>query len=55
MTELNDDGKTCLAADNGNGGRSGNSFLGKQGQTQMVSLDLKLIADAQNCYLSMYD
>ncbi|EDS36461.1 claudin 12 [Culex quinquefasciatus] len=45
VAELDEDGKTCLAAGGGSGGCSGNSFLGKPGQTRMVTLDLKLIAD----------
>lgn len=45
IAELNEEGKTCLAAGGGSGGCSGNSFLGKAGQTRTLQLDLKLIAD----------
>ncbi|XP_058815252.1 GTP-binding protein 10 homolog [Topomyia yanbarensis] len=45
VAELNEDGKSCLAAGGGSGGCSGNSFLGKSGHTRTLTLDLKLIAD----------
>ncbi|XP_050101645.1 GTP-binding protein 10 homolog [Anopheles aquasalis] len=43
--ELDEEGKSCLAAGGGSGGCSGNSFLGKAGQLRTLTLDLKLIAD----------
>ncbi|XP_031616901.1 GTP-binding protein 10 homolog [Contarinia nasturtii] len=43
--ELNEPGDTCLAAGGGIGGCSGNNFLGTKGQSHVVTLDLKLIAD----------
>lgn len=43
--ELDEVGKSCLAAGGGSGGCSGNSFLGKAGQLRTLTLDLKLIAD----------
>lgn len=43
--ELNAPGDTCIAARGGIGGCSGNNFLGTKGQEQIVTLDLKLIAD----------
>lgn len=45
ISELDEEGKTCLAAGGGSGGCAGNSFLGKPGQTRTLQLDLKLIAD----------
>ncbi|XP_019528385.3 GTP-binding protein 10 homolog [Aedes albopictus] len=45
IAELDEEGKTCLAAGGGSGGCAGNSFLGKAGQTRTLKLDLKLIAD----------
>ncbi|XP_053695408.1 GTP-binding protein 10 homolog [Sabethes cyaneus] len=45
IAELDEEGKTCLAAGGGSGGCSGNSFLGKPGQSRILKLDLKLIAD----------
>ncbi|XP_055593048.1 GTP-binding protein 10 homolog [Uranotaenia lowii] len=45
IAELDEEGKHCLVAGGGSGGCSGNSFLGKAGQTRMLTLDLKLIAD----------
>ncbi|XP_055638188.1 GTP-binding protein 10 homolog [Toxorhynchites rutilus septentrionalis] len=45
LAELDEEGKTCLAAGGGSGGCSGNSFLGKIGHTRTLTLDLKLIAD----------
>lgn len=45
IAELDEEGKTCLAAGGGSGGCAGNSFLGKTGQTRTLKLDLKLIAD----------
>lgn len=45
IKELNEEGATCLAAGGGAGGCSGNSFIGQRGQSQTLTLDLKLIAD----------
>ncbi|XP_058057558.1 GTP-binding protein 10 homolog [Anopheles bellator] len=45
IAELDEEGKTCLAAGGGSGGCSGNSFLGKKGHHRTLTLDLKLIAD----------
>lgn len=45
LGDLNEDGATCLASGGGVGGCSGNSFIGKPGQSQLIKLDLKLIAD----------
>ncbi|XP_053666543.1 GTP-binding protein 10 homolog [Anopheles marshallii] len=45
ISELDEEGKSYLAAGGGSGGCSGNSFLGKPGQLRTVTLDLKLIAD----------
>lgn len=43
--EINEEGGTLLAAGGGNGGCSGNNFIGNKGQHRMIKLDLKLIAD----------
>lgn len=45
IAELDEEGKSFLAAGGGSGGCSGNSFLGKPGQQSTLTLDLKLIAD----------
>ncbi|XP_058451152.1 GTP-binding protein 10 homolog [Malaya genurostris] len=45
IDELNEADKSCLAAGGGSGGCSGNSFIGKTGQSRTLRLDLKLIAD----------
>lgn len=43
--ELNAPGDTCIAAHGGVGGCTGNNFIGSKGTEQVVTLDLKLIAD----------
>lgn len=43
--ELNEPGETCIVAQGGIGGCSGNNFLGTRGKEQVITLDLKLIAD----------
>lgn len=45
LGELNEPGERCIAAGGGIGGCSGNNFIGTDGQTHTVTLDLKLIAD----------
>lgn len=45
LGELNAEGDTCLAAGGGGGGCTGNHFFGHKGQSHMITLDLKLIAD----------
>lgn len=45
IAELDEDNKVCLAAGGGPGGCAGNSFIGQKGQSQTLTLDLKLIAD----------
>lgn len=46
VSELNEEGQTCLGAGGGTGGCSGNQFIGDKGQVRTIKLDLKLIADA---------
>lgn len=43
--ELNEAGETSLVAGGGNGGCSGNDFIGNKGHLRSIKLDLKLIAD----------
>lgn len=45
LGNLDKEGATCLGAAGGIGGCTGTSFLGCPGQTKIVTLDLKLIAD----------
>lgn len=52
--ELNEPGDTCIAARGGIGGCSGNNFLGTVGQSQVVTLDLKLIADVGMVFITNY-
>lgn len=43
--ELNKEDETCLVAYGGNGGCTGNSFIGEKGKARSIMLDLKIIAD----------
>lgn len=43
--ELNKEGEQLTVAKGGTGGHSKNGFLGLQGQTHSIKLDLKLISD----------
>lgn len=45
LGDMDEPGKTCLAAKGGYGGNAYNNYLGMKGQTYSVTLDLKLIAD----------
>lgn len=45
LADLNEEGSTCIAAGGGIGGCTGTGFIGKPGQTKVINLDLKLIAD----------
>lgn len=45
LSDLNEDGSTCIAAGGGMGGCTGTGFIGRPGQMRTVNLDLKLIAD----------
>ncbi|XP_055849287.1 GTP-binding protein 10 homolog [Episyrphus balteatus] len=45
LADLNEEGSTCIAAGGGIGGCTGTGFIGKPGQSRVVNLDLKLIAD----------
>lgn len=45
IAELNNVGDKVIAAGGGGGGCSGNNFIGGRGQSRIITLDLKLIAD----------
>lgn len=45
LADLNEDGQEVTVACGGQGGTPDNSFIGQKGEVQMITLDLKLIAD----------
>ncbi|EDV99400.1 GTP-binding protein 10 homolog [Drosophila grimshawi] len=45
LADLNEDEASCIVAGGGTGGCTGNNFLGRPGESRIVNLDLKLIAD----------
>lgn len=45
LGELNKDGEELIVANGGYGGHPNNGFLGQQGETKTIALELKLIAD----------
>uniref|UniRef100_A0A336MCD5 CSON009458 protein n=1 Tax=Culicoides sonorensis TaxID=179676 RepID=A0A336MCD5_CULSO len=45
LSELNEENGTFIAAGGGIGGCSDTNFIGKKGQSRLINLDMKLIAD----------